>query len=114
MEFLVESKILTIPSRGAEHFTVFSESGELADADSLVTTATIDGYFGSSGTDAESEFSPTTGIAERSILPNSRFYLPDEARSEQDLICSYIDDHPYGGIEHQPLHNNPIPCKISG
>jgi hypothetical protein len=83
---------------------LFSESGELADADTLVSTATIDGYFGSSGTDAESEFSPVSGILERSILPNSRFYDPANARSEQDLICTYIDNHPYGGVEHRPLH----------
>ncbi len=81
-----------------------SATGELADAETLVTTTTVDGYFGSSGRETESEFFPASSvILERSILPNSRYFDPVNARSEQDLICRYIDRHRHGTEEHKPL-----------
>lgn len=81
-----------------------SQTGELADAETLVTTATVDGYYGSSGRETESEFFPaSSSILERSILPNSRYYDPVNARSEQDLICAYLDRHNHGTDEHRPL-----------
>jgi len=79
-------------------------TGELADADTLVTTATVDGYFGASGRETESEFFPAASeILERSILPNSRYYDPVNAKSEQDLICAYLDRHNHGTELHRPL-----------
>ncbi len=84
---------------------LYSDDGELADADTLTTTATIDGYFGTSGRETESEFYPASDqIIERSILPNSRFYDPVNAKSEQDLLCEYYDTHTHGGTLHHPLH----------
>lgn len=84
---------------------LFSEDGSYDRAETLVTHATIDGYAGSSGTDTESEFIPDPlGFVERSILPNERHYDPVNAKSEQDLICQYIDNHTRGGPLHKPLH----------
>ncbi|MBD3162692.1 MAG: hypothetical protein GF346_09980 [Candidatus Eisenbacteria bacterium] len=71
--------------------------------DSLVSTATIDGYFGSFDPNGVSEFYPAaTLIEERSILPNSRYFHPD-AKSEQDFRLSFIDRHIHAGPEHVPL-----------
>ena len=71
--------------------------------DSLVTTATIDGYFGSFDPNGVSEFFPAgTLIEQRSILPNSRHFHPD-AKSEQDFRLSFIDRHRRGGPQHVPL-----------
>lgn len=63
-------------------------AGRNALGDTLCSTATIAGYFGTRA--FTSEFVPITGITELSILPNSRFYSPD-ARSEQDYRFSYAD-----------------------
>jgi hypothetical protein len=72
--------------------------------DTLVTTATIDGYFGSFDAEAVSEFYPASSeIIERSILPNSRYYSP-EAKSEQDLLTAYIDKHQHASQYHKPLN----------
>jgi hypothetical protein len=84
---------------------LFSDSADVATADTLCSTATIDGYFGSSGTEAESEYYPASStIRELSILPSSRFYDPGHAKSEQDLICEYYDTHTPAGPQHRPLH----------
>ncbi len=81
-----------------------SRTGEIADAESLVSTVTIDGYYGSSAQDALSEFFPASSeIEELSILPNSRYFDPIHAKSEQDLICRYIDRHNHAGDRHKPL-----------
>ncbi len=81
-----------------------SATGELADAETLVTTATVDGYFGSSGRETESEFFPTdTLIVERSILAKSKYFDPVNAKSEQDLLCTYVDRHSHGTEDHKPL-----------
>ncbi len=75
-----------------------------SEADTLVSTATIDGYFGSFDPNAVSEFFPAaTVIDERSILPNSRFYHPD-AKSEQDFHAAFFDRHKRSGTEHVPLN----------
>jgi hypothetical protein len=82
-----------------------SATGELADAETLVTTATVDGYYGSTGRETESEFFPAASeIMERSILPNSRYFDPANAKSEQDLICTYIDRHQHATELHKPLN----------
>jgi hypothetical protein len=72
--------------------------------DTLVTTATIDGFFGSFDTEGVSEFFPTqTELTERSILPNSRYFDPD-AKSEQDIFATYFDRHARAGQFHRPLN----------
>ena len=74
-----------------------------SEGDTLVTTATIDGYFGSFDPRGVSEFFPaSTLIEERSILPNSRYFHPD-AKSEQDLLFGFIDTHGHASSEHHPL-----------
>ncbi len=74
-----------------------------SEEDTLVSTATIDGYFGTFDPNGVSEFYPArTLMEERSILPNSRYYHPD-AKSEQDFLISFIDDHQHAGPEHVPL-----------
>ena len=74
-----------------------------SEADTLVSTATLDGVFGSFKPEEISEFYPAaTVIEERSILPNSRYYHPD-AKSEQDFRLAFIDRHNHGGPEHVPL-----------
>lgn len=84
---------------------LFSDSADVASADTLCSTTTIDGYFGSSGTEAESEFAPAySTVRELSILPNSRFYDPLHAKSEQDLICEYYDTYTPAPLTHTPLH----------
>lgn len=73
------------------------------EGDTLVTTATIDGYFGSFDPRGVSEFYPaSTLIEQRSILPNSRYFHPD-AKSEQDLLIRFIDRHTHASNEHGPL-----------
>lgn len=72
--------------------------------DTMVTTATIDGYYGSFSSEGVSEFFPASSeIVEKSILPNSRYFNP-EAKSEQDLITTYIDRHTHGSEFHNPLN----------
>lgn len=84
---------------------LFSEDASLEGADTLCSTATVDGYFGSSGRETESEFFPArTTILERSTLLESPAYDPEDARSEQDLVCSFHDDHPRPSETHRPLH----------
>jgi hypothetical protein len=84
---------------------LYSADGSLETADTLCTTATVDGYFGTSDREAESEFYPAyTTIRERSTLLESPFYNPDSAKSEQDLLCEYHDTHTHGGELHRPLH----------
>jgi len=84
---------------------LYSDSASIADAETLCTTATVDGYFGSGGRETESEFLPAYSvIRERSTLLESPFYNPDSAKSEQDLICEYYDDHDRGSELHEPLH----------
>ncbi|MBU1702471.1 MAG: hypothetical protein KJ970_06535 [Candidatus Eisenbacteria bacterium] len=72
--------------------------------DSLVTTATTDGTYGSFSSEAVSEFYPadTIGFIEKSILPNSRYFSRD-AKSEQDLIATYFDRHGHASEYHKPL-----------
>ncbi len=73
------------------------------EGDTLVSTATIDGYFGSFDPRGVSEFFPATSVIERrSILPNDRYFHPD-AKSEQDLLARFIDRHTHGSTEHVPL-----------
>lgn len=77
--------------------------GISAEGDTLVSTATIDGYYGSFDANSVSEFYPDgTLIEELSILPNSRYFNPD-AKSEQDFQFAYIDKHTHAGPEHVPL-----------
>jgi len=64
--------------------------GISVDGDTLVSTATIDGYIGDVDITSELLPLPQTGIEERSILPNSRAYHP-LARSEQDFLFSCAD-----------------------
>jgi hypothetical protein len=84
---------------------LYGEEGSIETADTLCTTATVDGYFGTSDREAESEFYPAyTTIRERSTLLESPFYDPDSAKSEQDLTCEYYDTHTHGSTLHRPLH----------
>lgn len=84
---------------------LYSTNASLEDADTLCSTATVDGYFGSSGRETESEFYPArTRILERSTLLESPAYDPARAKSEQDLLCVYHDDHPRPAQLHRPLH----------
>ena len=72
-------------------------------ADTLVTTATIDGRMGSFDPKQISEFFPArTGIQERSILLNSCCYDAD-AKSEQDFSAAYFDSYPDLSPQHRPL-----------
>lgn len=86
---------------------LFSRSGEIGDADTLVTTATVDGYYGGSDEATDSEFYPASSeIIQRSLLREGdlgRFYDPG-AKSYHDLICEYIDDHNHASQLHEPLH----------
>ncbi|MFC1572760.1 hypothetical protein ACFL6M_04085 [Candidatus Eisenbacteria bacterium] len=85
---------------------LFDEEGDFSRVDTLVTHATLDGYAGSS--ESESEFIPDPvnwEFIERSILPNHRYFDPNNAKSEQDLICEYIDTYTPGeDSDHRPLH----------
>jgi hypothetical protein len=75
-----------------------------SEGDTLVSTATVDGQFGTFDPNGVSEFYPaSTLIEERSILPNSRYYHPD-AKSEQDYLAAFIDRHLHAGPEHVPLN----------
>jgi hypothetical protein len=91
--------------RGGPWIGGIKESREVpGQLDTLVTTATIDGYYGSFNTEGVSEFFPASSeIIEKSILPNSRYFDP-EAKSEQDLIITYIDRHTHGSEFHRPLN----------
>lgn len=64
--------------------------GVTVDGNTVVSTATIDGYIGDVDITSELLPLPHTGIEERSILPNSRAYHP-LARSEQDFLFSCAD-----------------------
>ena len=81
--------------------------GITVDGDTLVSTATIDGYIGDVDITSELLPLPQTGIDERSILPNSRAYHP-LARSEQDFLFSCADTAAAlittGQDAHRPLH----------
>jgi hypothetical protein len=85
---------------------LFSENADLADADTLCTTATIDGTAGSFSRETESEFYPVCcdSILERSTLTTSKYYDPEHAKSYQDLICEYHDAHDHMLPTHRPLH----------
>jgi hypothetical protein len=83
---------------------VYSDEADLATATPRVTTATVDGYYGSTDTQTESEFAPISEtILERSILPNSRYYDPVHAKSEQDLSCVYEADAALSDTLFPPL-----------
>jgi hypothetical protein len=83
---------------------LFSETGEIADAETLVTTATMDGYFGSSGQETESEFFPASSkIVELSSILQSPHYSPD-AVSDQDFYSRYTDRHGHATEDHKPLY----------
>jgi len=70
--------------------------------DTLTSTSAVAGRAGSRG--FGSEFTPTSGIEELSILPNSRFFSP-EARSEQDFRFSFADTVAFArdSEDHRPL-----------
>lgn len=74
--------------------------------DTLCSTVTRAGSYGTRAV-GENEFEPRTGITERSILPNSRYFSPD-ARSEQDFLFTYADrdsfTHQSVPEVHIPLH----------
>ncbi len=76
--------------------------GISARLDTLCSTATVAGSYGSR--ELDSEFLPMTQITELSNLPNSRFFSPD-ARSEQDFRFSFSDIEPRSGTDedHVPL-----------
>ncbi len=66
-----------------------------SEGDTLVTTATVDGYWVTPSASGV-EFSPASlGIEEISALPNSKYYHPG-AFSEQDFIAFYSDSFPVG------------------
>ncbi len=72
-------------------------------ADTLVSTATIDGRVGSFDPRQVSEFFPAqTGLVERSILLNSCCYSVD-AKSEQDFLAAYFDSYRDLSPLHHPL-----------
>ncbi len=74
-------------------------------ADTLVSTATIDGRVGSFDPKQISEFFPAQtapGLIERSILLNSCCYSVD-AKSEQDFLASYFDSYRDLSPLHHPL-----------
>jgi hypothetical protein len=64
-----------------------------ANGDTVVSTGSVSGYFGSGSTGA-TEYNPTQSLKERSTLISSRAFSK-KARSEQDFLCSYRD---YGPI----------------
>ncbi len=77
-----------------------------ADGDTVVSTGSISGYWGTSTSQA-TEFTPQMTIKERSILITSRSYSKD-AISEQDFVTLYTDypkrgtnDHILGVSVHQ-------------
>jgi hypothetical protein len=72
-----------------------------ADGDTVVSTGTVSGTAGASGTETASEFTPRKRITERSVLITSRAYSKD-AISEQDLL-SYYTDTPRKGDNKAPL-----------
>ena len=82
---------------------IYSNDADLAHATPRVTTSTVDGYYGSTNTQTESEFAPLGAILERSILPNSRYFDPVHAKSEQDLICVYAADAALSDTLFPPL-----------
>ncbi|MBN2171406.1 MAG: hypothetical protein JW819_08805 [Candidatus Krumholzibacteriota bacterium] len=80
------------------------------DFDTLVTTGVQDGYWGTYT--RPTEFVPVSipaaeinlgWIRERSTLPNSPYYDPQNAISEQDLVTAFLDtlDH-----QHTPVQGN--------
>ena len=73
-----------------------------AESDTLVSTAAIDGSFGSFDPKQTSEYYPAGDIEERSILPDNRYYSPD-AKSEQDFMIPYIDTRTGLNPKHKPL-----------
>lgn len=81
--------------------------GISVEGDTLVSTATIDGYIGDVDITSELLPLPQTGIEERSILPNSRAYHP-LARSEEDFLFSCADTAATlitsGQDPHRPLN----------
>lgn len=82
--------------------------GITVNGDTLVTTATVDGYINSTSTISEMYPLPNTGIEERSVLPTSRYYHP-AARSEQDFLFSSADTaaaliDPSGEDPHRPMN----------
>lgn len=81
--------------------------GISVEGDTLVSTATIDGYIGDVDITSELLPLPQTGIEERSILPNSRAYHP-LARSEEDFLFSCADTAATlitsGPDAHRPLN----------
>ncbi len=82
-----------------------SETFQITEAETLTTTATLDGYYGGTNLETESEFYPASSeILERSILISSPYYDPVNAISEQDLICTYTDAHSHGTSMHKPLY----------
>lgn len=82
-----------------------STTGELADADTLCSTATIDGYMGSGG-ETDSEFYPdVANFTVRSTLKRHQYWDPINARSYEDIICEYTDyDYQGIGIYHTPIN----------
>jgi hypothetical protein len=76
-----------------------------SNGDTLTTTGTIAGTYGSLDPRMASEFTPAdTTIYERSNIINNRYYHPD-ARSEQDFLCTYSDRPGIErtGEDHRPL-----------
>lgn len=72
----------------------FWVGGINANGDSVVSTGSVSGQWGS-GSSTLSEFTPTTKLKERSSLISSRAFSK-KAVSEQDFICEYRD---YGPIK---------------
>lgn len=72
-----------------------------SEVDTLVSTSTIDGYFGSFDARGVSEFYPVRStIDERSILKRSCCY-DRRAKSEQDFLTSFFDKRSH--FQHTPL-----------
>jgi len=80
---------------------LLSPTGELADADTLVSTATIDGYGGSDATGSE-YYPDQTGFLIRSTLQQHQYWDPVHARSYEDVICVYTDHH--SALQNLPDH----------
>lgn len=82
-------------------------TGELADADTSVSTATVDGTGGS--TQLNNEFLPDQeGFLIRSTLKNHQYWDPVHARSYEDVICEYIDH----GWDINPLEHEPLGVRV--
>lgn len=71
------------------------------DGDTLVSTGAIDAFFGSNN--VNSEYTAGPRIIERSFLPNSRFFDPDNAVSEQDYVAIF-NDLDIRSSQHVPLN----------